>query len=583
MKKRIIKATPILIISLIIIFLSSIVGVLIPISVSALVEEVRLINFLSPIVLTIILFILQAIMVAVGHTMMARDGDYQIKHMRNSFMNRLLHAPKAFFDLNSPSELANRIINDTNHIQQFITQSLPTFISSIVTVVGTLIALLFLDWQLTSILLISLPLVAIPLIPLTKLSSRYSIRQQNSLSRLSSLILEYLQNMSLIKSSVAEEFAYKEVQGYTEDLRHISSKNTTLYAVVQPIGLLLIFGSIALIFSYGGLRVNQGTLSVGTLISFLIYLFQLINPLGSFSGFFAQKGKMEGAIQKLSKIQDIEVENLDEGKLFNYGEINFIDVSFGYPKINTNSEELIVNMKSIYSDELNLMPILEGVSMTFKEGEKTAIVGPSGGGKSTILNLLMQFYPIKNGKIISKENEIDSFKLSDWRDNISIVSQDISILSGTIRENLVFGLDYSPSENQIQYAIRFAHLEETIAKLHDGLETVVGEAGSRLSGGQKQRIHIARAVLRDTPILLLDEATSNLDADAEYQINQSLQRLMGSKTTIGVAHRLSTIMDADNIYFIDNKKVTGSGTHSELLKTHALYARFVKEQLLSNE
>lgn len=257
MKKRIIKATPILIISLIIIFLSSIVGVLIPISVSALVEEVRLINFLSPIVLTIILFILQAIMVAVGHTMMARDGDYQIKHMRNSFMNRLLHAPKAFFDLNSPSELANRIINDTNHIQQFITQSLPTFISSIVTVVGTLIALLFLDWQLTSILLISLPLVAIPLIPLTKLSSRYSIRQQNSLSRLSSLILEYLQNMSLIKSSVAEEFAYKEVQGYTEDLRHISSKNTTLYAVVQPIGLLLIFGSIALIFSYGGLRVNQ--------------------------------------------------------------------------------------------------------------------------------------------------------------------------------------------------------------------------------------------------------------------------------------------------------------------------------------
>ena len=195
MKKRIIKATPILIISLIIIFLSSIVGVLIPISVSALVEEVRLINFLSPIVLTIILFILQAIMVAVGHTMMARDGDYQIKHMRNSFMNRLLHAPKAFFDLNSPSELANRIINDTNHIQQFITQSLPTFISSIVTVVGTLIALLFLDWQLTSILLISLPLVAIPLIPLTKLSSRYSIRQQNSLSRLSSLILEYLQNI----------------------------------------------------------------------------------------------------------------------------------------------------------------------------------------------------------------------------------------------------------------------------------------------------------------------------------------------------------------------------------------------------
>lgn len=578
---KIIKTTPILFISVLIIIISSIVGVIIPVSVRALVEDVRLVSFMSPILLTILLFVLQAALVAVGHTMMARDGDYQIKRLRDGFMKKLLHAPKSFYDLNSPSELANRIINDTNHIQQYITQALPTFISSIVTVIGTMIALFVLDWQLTGVLLISLPLVAIPLIPLTKLSSRYSVQLQNSLSRLNSLILEYLQNFSLIKSNVAEEFAYQKVETYTEDLRDISSKNTTLYAIVQPFGLVLIFGSIALVFSYGGLRVNQGTLSVGTLISFLIYLFQLINPLGSFSGFFAQKGRMEGSVQKLAKIHEIEVEQLDVGGHFEYGDIIFDQVSFSYPTLDLNSDELVVDVQALYDDEANLIPVLEDISMKFKIGEKTAIIGPSGGGKSTILNLLLQYHPIKNGRATSKDIEIDSIKLSDWRKHISIVSQDVSILSGTIRENLLFGIDYTPSDEQIHAAIRLAHLEETIQKLRDGLETKVGEAGSRLSGGQKQRIQIARAVLRDAPILLLDEATSNLDADAEYQINQSLQQLMASKTTIVVAHRLSTIMDADNIYFIDNHQVTGSGTHSELLKTHDSYARFVREQLLS--
>lgn len=314
---------------------------------------------------------------------------------------------------------------------------------------------------------------------------------------------------------------------------------------------------VVIIFAYGGVRVAEGSLTVGTLISFLIYLFQLLNPVSNIASFFSGKAKAEGALNYLKELTAVTPEN-PTGDKASSGELALSHLSFSY------DQEII----------------LDDISMTFPQGKKIALVGPSGAGKSTIVHLLERFYPLSTGTLTLNKKDSRLIALKDWREKFALVSQDNQLLAGTIAENLQLGLPVPASDDQLFAALKVAYLEKEVKALPDGLQTIIGENGVKLSGGQKQRLQLARAYLRKPEFLILDEATANLDSDSEQYIQKSLASVMVGKTTIAIAHRLATIIDADIIYFLENHHVTGQGTHQELLSTHPSYARFVKEQFL---
>lgn len=363
----------------------------------------------------------------------------------------------------------------------------------------------------------------------------------------------------MIKTSQEEEKVQNQLLRNIKNTQHISVKGDLIASFESPFALLFIFATVALIFTYGGQRVATGSLTVGTLVSFLIYLFQLLNPVSSLSNFLTAYARMKGAVSSLEELLLVEQENLGDGGQASGDNLVFDNVSFSYDGHH---------------------PVLSDINLTIFKGQKVAFVGPSGSGKTTLARLVERFYEPNQGKILLDNQSISVFQLKDWRRRIAWVSQNDAVLSGTIRENLCFGIFSDVSDEQLFFALDQVLLGDDIRKMPHGLDTEVGENGRLLSGGQRQRLQIARAYLRNPDFLIFDEATANLDADSEYAVTQSLNGLLKKKTSIIIAHRLSTIVDADCIYFLENHQITGSGTHQELLATHKTYARFVQEQMI---
>ena len=300
-------------------------------------------------------------------------------------------------------------------------------------------------------------------------------------------------------------------------------------------------------------------MSAGSLVAFILYLIQIVMPITMITTFFTQLQKARGATESITALLD-EPEETEVGLSVPAGQhtVELSDLGFGYASGAT---------------------VLKGVSFSLVPGTVTALVGPSGAGKTTVFSLLERFYPPTEGTIRLDGAPIDSFSLSDWRRSIGYVPQDSPLLSGTIRENLLYGVDRAVSREELEQAARDANAHEFISALPNGYETDVGERGVKLSGGQRQRIAIARALLRNPSLLLLDEATSSLDSASESAVQEALGRLMEGRTTLVIAHRLSTVIDADQILFLEGGVITGRGTHRELLAEHALYRSFAAQQL----
>lgn len=554
------------------IFLSitgTVVNIWIPLVVKQLVDGKKQITNhinLNVAIVICIAIILSALISSLSEYLISVSGDQKVADVRLQVERHLLTLPMSFFYDKKSGQLSSRIINDAEVVQNFMTNSIPLTINSIITILGSFFVLFNLDWQLTLFIIISFSLVIFIAVPLGKISEKLSITTQNKLSELSGQSTENLYNVRSIKLNNAYQPIIQNFRTSVMDLFSISKKTDLVFSIVGPVQTVFTLSIILMIVIYGGIRVQQASLSIGTLVSFLIYLFQVIDPINTLGNFYADYKQAKGATDKLNKI------------LNTYGEQNV------YSKLNkiclpVKHDLYLSNATFAYGK----VPVLQDVTINFATGKKTAIVGPSGAGKTTIINLLTRLSELETGNLFLANRYAKEYQLSSWRNLFAVVTQENSIISGTIYLNLTFGLRKKPLESEIWSALEKANLADDIKKMPHGLSTVVGEQGIGLSGGQGQRLQLARAYLKQAPFLILDEATSNLDPDSEQVVSDALNKIMIAQhtTLIIVAHRLSTIADSDMIYFLDNHKIAGKGRHLELMKTLPKYQKFVHEQILT--
>lgn len=539
--------------------LSSLLALLLPLILKGLIDGSSIENIGSKVFQSFLIFIGQALFSSIGYYLFSQSGEKKIAKIRKKVIEGLIYAEKSFFDKNQSGELTSAIVNDTSVIREFLITTFPNIILSLVMVLGSIIVLFSLDWNLSLLLFITLPCMMFIILPLSNISEKYSRRLQEEIGFLTGQLTEKIQEHELIKTNQAEKSVQDVLDNCIERVQNNSLKSDRVTSFETPFALLFIFATIAVMLTYGGYRVSAGYISVGTLVSFLIYLFQLLNPISNIANFVTVYSRSKGSSVALENLLAVPKEKFEGGKSVSGQGLNFNHVYFGY-------------------DENR--PVLKDITFSIFKGQKIAFVGPSGSGKSTIVRLLERFYKPISGDILMGQSSIYDFNLKEWRGKIAWVSQNNAVLSGSIRDNLCLGLNRLVADDELMKVLDLVSLGDEIRSMKEGLDTEVGERGRLLSGGQSQRLQIARAYLKDAEILIFDEATANLDADSEYAIISSLYSVLKEKTVVIIAHRLSTVKDVDCIFFLEEGKITGSGTHKELLENHERYARFVQEQMI---
>ncbi|KFE71929.1 ABC transporter ATP-binding protein [Hyalangium minutum] len=487
-------------------------------------------------------------------------GQRIVVGIRDRLWKKQLALPVRYFDSHGSGDLISRMVNDTAAVKALITENLSGFVSGIIAFVGASCLLLFLNWKMTLVMLVALPIGISALVPLGRTMRRVAMGTMNENAKFTAILAQVLSEIRLVKASNAEPREYRKGHATVERLYELGLKDGRIQALVGPLMSLVLMALLVLVVGYGGFLVSSGQLTAGALVAFILYLIQAIIPIAQITGFITQLQKARGATQSIIELLELPEEKPEEGLPLDSARqpIRFEQVSFSY---------------------VPGEPVCRDMSFTLEPDTVTAIVGPSGGGKTTLFNLLERFYEPDSGSIRIGSGSLDAFSLASWRSRLGYVPQDCPIMAGTIRENIIYGLDREPSEEEVIEAARMAYADGFIRELPRGYDTEVGERGVKLSGGQRQRIAIARALLRDPDVLMLDEATSSLDSASEHSVRLALQNLMRGRTTLVIAHRLSTVVDADRILFIEKGRLTGSGTHSELLASHELYRTFAERQL----
>ncbi|MCY8345825.1 ABC transporter ATP-binding protein/permease [Bacillus haynesii] len=509
-----------------------------------------------------LVFIVQAVCDGFSTYFLSYAGQKVVASLRERMWFKLLRLPVRYFDEKTSGETVSRVVNDTGIVESLISDHFPQFVSGIITIVGSVIILLIMDWKMTLLMLISVPITTFIMIPLGMKMQRISKTLQDETASFTGHVQQTLSEIRLMKASNAEHTEKMKGLSGISKLFQYGLKEARIFALVSPFMHLVIMIVIVAIIGYGGIRVSDGTMSAGSLIAFLLYLFQIIFPITSFTMFFTQLQKAKGATERIIEILHTEEEEGQEGLE--------MDIS--------NLPIRAENVSFSYGDGES---VLREVSFDVDPGQMIAFVGPSGGGKTTMFGLLERFYEPDSGAIHIGETPISKLSMKSWRSQIGYVSQDSPMMSGTIRENLCYGLDHADSiDDQALWKVaEMAYADTFIKQFPEQLDTEVGERGVKLSGGQRQRIAIARAFLRDPKILMMDEATASLDSQSEAIVQQALARLMEGRTTFVIAHRLSTIVNADQIMFIEKGAITGRGQHHELITSHALYREFAERQL----
>lgn len=543
--------------------LTTLTGLVVPLLTKNLVDGFSVESLSVPLIIGIgAAFIIQAIISGISIYLLSYVGQKVVARLRGRMWIKLIRLPVSYFDKQSSGQTVSRLVNDTSIFRELITNHFPQFITGIISIIGAIIILLVMDWKMTLLMLISVPITLAIMMPLGRKMAKISRGLQDETATFTGHITQTLSEIRLMKSSTAEQNEEEKGLEGIDKLLGFGLREARIFAMIGPLMYLIMMVVIVMIIAYGGMRVANGTMSTGSLVAFLLYLFQIIMPITSFAMFFTQLQKAKGATERIIEILDQPLEEGQDGAA--------MDIS--------SQPIAIDNVSFSYSEE---EPVLQNISLEAQPGQMIALAGPSGSGKTTLFALLERFYEPTTGQIRIGRTPIQQISLKSWRSQIGYVSQESAMMAGTIRENLCYGLENPESipDERLWEVAKMAYADQFIEDFPKGLDTEVGERGVKLSGGQRQRIAIARAFLRDPKILMMDEATASLDSQSEGIVQQALTRLMEGRTTFVIAHRLSTIVDADKIVFIEKGRVTGIGTHYELTQSHELYREFAEQQL----
>ncbi|MBW7477559.1 ABC transporter ATP-binding protein/permease [Paenibacillus oenotherae] len=504
--------------------------------------------------------VLLAIFNYLSSIVMATIGQNAVYQLRNQLYRHLQMLDVSFFDRNRTGDLMSRVTSDVGMLQQLVSSGMMSIVTDLFTFIAVAAYMMWMDWQLTLVVLATFPVMIITTRFFSKRIRAAFKKIQESVAEVTNHLQDTLSSIRLMKSFSTEEYETERFAVRSRNNMNANIAAVKLRAVYEPIIDMLIFAGLAIVLILGAKGTMDGKLTVGTIVAFLAYLRLLQNPVRRFSRTLNTIQQSAAAYERIMEILETKskvVEKENALELANVrGHVQFHDVSFAY---NTG------------------VPVLDQFNFELEAGKVTAIVGSSGAGKSTITHLMTRFYDPQQGSITIDGHPLTDVGLASLRRQMGIVSQDIVLLNGTIRENMVYGKPDATDE-EVEAAARAAHAHDFIMSFPLGYESPIGERGVKLSGGQKQRLSIARAILKDPRLIILDEATSSLDTESEKAIQDALVHLLADRTSLVIAHRLSTIQRADRIFVLDKGQLLESGTHESLIANGGKYKQLYELQ-----
>ncbi|ANB33026.1 ATP-binding cassette subfamily B protein [Rhodovulum sulfidophilum] len=511
----------------------------------------------------LIIVALLAVGTALRYYLVTRLGERVVADIRSAVFDRMIGMSPSFYEKTMTGEVLSRITTDTTLILSVLSSSASFALRNILVFFGALVLMLATATKLSGLVLLLVPAVIVPIVLLGRRLRQLSRENQDWIAASSGNASEALLSVQTVQAFTNEARARAQFRGVTEQSFQSARQRIGTRAVMTVIVIFLVFAGIVGVLWVGAHDVRAGEMSVGQLVQFVIYSVMVAGAVAAMTEIWGELQRAAGATERLVELLTAQDSVTDPERPAPLpeparGEIRFEDVRFSYP---TRPDS----------------PALNGIDLTVRAGETVALVGPSGAGKTTVMQMILRFYDPQQGRVLFDGADLRSLGREAFRNRLALVPQDPAIFAASARENIRFGRP-GATDAEVEAAARAAAAHDFLSALPQGYDTEVGERGLMLSGGQKQRVAIARAILRDAPVLLLDEATSALDAESERAVQQAVDRMAATRTTIIIAHRLATVKKADRIVVLDRGRIVAEGTHDALVAEDGLYARLARLQ-----